>query len=294
MLTGSEARNFSSCFVSAPAGIDLGFLPEVLSEHRINWEWAKANLSELANPYSAIRDADFFMGILNGTRADYRVMHETGAAAALSKPVLLILSSLRKLPVDLRWFTVAHVKLTDDRALRFHIDAFLSAPKRSAFEHHQQVSSLIPKPPSFSAGERSNLFSMESWLEREVYELIVQAGGSAILEPAGEVSERYRPDLLVWLGSQEPELLDPAVIEIKRQVERSKIHLIEDRLLSFMGSSGVRTGMVITIEPVPERAKPRWPNVFWLDLLTFRELLLSSRLGQYLRESRNRSIHGVR
>ena len=294
MLTGSNAHNIKSCFVSAPAGIDLGFLPDVLGERGINWEWAKENVSEFTNPYLAIRNADFFIGILNGTRADYRVMHETGAAAALSKPVLLILSPLRKLPVDLRWFTVAHIKLSDVRALRFHVDAFLSAPHRSAFERHRQVSSSIPKPPSFSASERSQHVTPESKLEQEVFDLIVKAGGSAILEPGSNVPQRYRPDLLVWLGSQEPELLDPAVIEVKRRVERGKIHLIEDQLLGFMGSSGVRTGIIITSEPVPERSQPRWPTVFWLDLQTFRELLQSSRLGPYLRESRNRAVHGVR
>lgn len=294
MLAGSRVHNFSSCFVSAPAGMDLGVLPEVLDAHGIGWEWAKASTPELVNPYAAIRRADFFIGVLNGTRADYRVVHETGAAAALAKPVLLIMSPLRKLPVDLRSFTVAHVKLTDDRALRFHVDAFLSAPQRSVFEDRGPSSLSVPEPPSVSAQNRTKTATPDSRLEQEVFDLIQRAGGSAILEPGSDTPERYRPDLLIWLGSQEPELLDPAVVEVKGRVERSAIRSIEERLLGFMGTSGVRTGLVITSHAVPERSQPAWPTIFWLDLQTFHDLLESGRLGRYLRESRNRAVHGMR
>lgn len=81
---------------------------------------------------------------------------------------------------------------------------------------------------------------------------------------------------------------------MKGRVGRGMIRSIEERLLSFMGASGVRTGLVITSEAVPERSQPVWPTIFWLDLYTFRDLLQSSRLGPYLRESRNRAVHGVR
>ncbi|ANW33560.1 nucleoside 2-deoxyribosyltransferase [Ketogulonicigenium vulgare] len=294
VLASSRGHSFSSCFISAPAGMNLGLLPEILGARGIGWEWAKASTSELANPYAAIRHADFFIGVLNGTRADYRVIHEVGVAAALAKPVLLIMSPLRKLPVDLRQFTIAHVKLTDERALRFHIDAFLSAPHRNVFEERSPTSSSAPEPPSIPATQRARPATPDSRLEQEVFDLIQQAGGSAVVQPESAAPERYRPDLLVWLSSQEPELLDPAVIEVKGRVERGSIRSIEERLLGFMGTSGVRTGLVITSETVPERSQPAWPTIFWLDLQTFRDLLQSSRLGSYLRESRNRAVHGVR
>lgn len=201
VLTGSRTHNFSSCFVSAPAGMDLGFLPEILGAWGIGWEWAKASAPELANPCRAIRRADFFIGVLNGTRADYRVMHETGAAAALAKPVLLIMSPLRKLPVDLSRFAIAHVKLTDDLALRFHVDAFLPAPQRNVFEDHGPVSVSVSEPPSIPAGQRTRPTTPESRLEQEVFDLIQQVGGSAVAHPESDAPERYRPDLLVWLGS---------------------------------------------------------------------------------------------
>ncbi|GEM_PF-2337076 len=294
MLTASKDHNFSSCFVSAPAGMNLGALPEILGERTIAWEWAKGSSRELLNPYAAIRRADFFIGVLNGTRADYRVMHETGAAVALAKPVLLIMSRQRKLPIDLRRFTTAHVKLTDEPALRFHLNAFLSAPPRNVFEERGSSPSFVPEPPSIPAGRRTQPATPESRLEQEVFDLIQQAGGSAVVQPETGSHERYRPDLLVWLGSQEPELLDPAVVEVKGRVERGAIRSIEERLLGFMGTSGVRTGLVITSHAVPERSQPAWPTIFWLDMQTFRGLLQSSTLGPYLHESRNRAMHGVR
>ena len=149
MLTGLKKHNVSSCFVSAPAGMDLGRLPRSLSTRGISWEWAKAAAADVANTYAAIRRADVFIGVLNGSRADYRVIHETGVAAALQKPILLIMSPRRKLPVDLSHFSVAHIKLTDDRALGFHLDAFLAAPRRNVFEDRASVSWPVPEPSVF-------------------------------------------------------------------------------------------------------------------------------------------------
>jgi hypothetical protein len=273
--------------------MDLGRLPESLGARGISWEWAKAAVADVANAYAAIRRADVFIGVLNGSRGDYRVIHETGVAAALEKPILLLMSPRRKLPVDLRHFSVAHVKLTDDRALSFHLDAFLVAPRHNVFERRSQMSSPIPEPPSEPAPIRRQLNTPQSSLEREIFDLIQRTGGSAIAQPETDQSGRYQPDLLIWLGSEEPELLDPAVIEVKRFVEPRAIRPIEERLLGFMNATGVRTGLVITSEPILERTQPIWPNIFWLDLATFRDLLASSRLGRYLRDTRNRAMHGL-
>jgi hypothetical protein len=294
MLTSLKRHSVRSCFVSAPAGMDLGVLPESLSRRGISWEWAKAAIVEVANTYAAIREADVFIGVLNGTRADYRVVHETGVAVALEKPILLIMSARTKLPVDLSHFSVAHVKLNDDRALGFHLDAFLAAPRRNVFEHRASTPLAVPEPPSVLAPTYAHSDTPQSSLEREIFELIQRTGGSAIAEPRTDPSGRYRPDLLFWLGSQEPELLDPAVIEVKGSVRPGSIRAIEEELLGFMNRTGVRTGLVITAEPVPKRTQPIWPTIFWLDLPKFRELLESSRLGPYLRDLRNRAIHGVR
>lgn len=294
MLTSLKKPNVSSCFVSAPAGMDLGSLSASLSTRDISWEWAKVAVADIDNAYAAIRRADVFIGVLNGSRADYRVIHETGVAAALEKPILLIMSPRRKLPVDLRHFSVAHVKLTDDRALGFHLDAFLAAPRRSVFEGRASVSSPVPVPPSVPPPTHRRSDTPKSDMEREIFDLIQRSGGSAIAQPETGESVRYRPDLLIWLGSQEPELLDPAVIEVKERVDPSSVRSVEERLLGFMNTTGVRTALVITPNPILERAQPLWPTIFWLDLPTFRELLLSSRLGPHLRELRNRAMHGVR
>ena len=153
MLTGPKIYSVKSCFVSAPAGIDLGYLPEALSRRGISWEWAKAGATDVINVYAAIREAEIFIAVAKGARPDYRVIHETGVAAALEKPILLIMSRHSKLPIDLHLFSVANVKLTDERALNFHLDAFLAAPRRSVFEDHASISSSVPGPPSVPASK---------------------------------------------------------------------------------------------------------------------------------------------
>ncbi len=294
MSTDPKNNDVMSCFISAPAGKDLGCLPEALSKRRISWEWAKTGATDVANVYETIRRTDVFIGVLTGSLADYRVIHETGVAAALEKPILLLMSPRRKLPVDLRHFSVARVKLTDDRALSFHLDAFLTAPHRSVFVYHTPAQLPVQEPPSVPPSTRLRSNTPTSSLEREIFDLIQRSGGSAIAQPATGEPVRYRPDLLVWLGSQEPELLDPAVIEVKGHVEPRSIRRIEEQLLNFMNTTGVRTGLVITAEPVLDRTQSIWPTIYWLDFSTFRHLLEASRLGPYLREMRNRAMHGVR
>ncbi|MGJ4925591.1 hypothetical protein ACQR1I_09735 [Bradyrhizobium sp. HKCCYLS2038] len=274
--------------------MDLGSLPGALSARGINWEWAKENSSGIPNAHAAIRRAQVFIGVLNGTNSDYRVVYEVGVAAGLEKSILLITSPRRKLPFDLRPFSVARLKLTDHRALNFHLDAFLAAPARSVFEEHARILRGASQSLIVPDSGRRMTDTFHSGLEKEVFELIIQAGGTAIAQPQAEQSEGYRPDLLVWLGSYDPELLDPAVIEVKGRVDPKDVRSIEERLLNFMNVSGVRTGLVITSEAFLRRSQPIWPNLFWLDLSTFSALLRSSQLGSHLREMRNRAIHGVR
>lgn len=280
-------------FVSAPYGLPLGALPELLAERSVAWEWAKDSSGSRSNSSSAIAEADIFIGVLNRSAFDYAVLYEIGIAAGLRKPILLIMTPRRTLPIDLRAFSVVRVSLSNRRALAFHLDAFLTAPARSIFDNPASSISPAPEPPGMTSSQVMWKNTPESELERQVFELVERSGGSALAQPEVESGGRYKPDLLVWLGSHDPELLDPAVIEVKAQVEPAAIRSTEHQLASFMGATGVRTGIVITSGPIPERAWQNWPNIFWLDLATFKELVESSRLGPYLREARNRAAHGV-
>src|ERR1700761_2599345 len=98
-----EPRNrYHRCFVSAPIGLDLGYLPDVLTEKQITWEWANEYPVAVPNVANAIRGADFFVGVINATQADYRVLYEAGIATGLNKPILMIVARKRPMPFELK------------------------------------------------------------------------------------------------------------------------------------------------------------------------------------------------
>ena len=280
---------YHRCFISAPVGLDLGALPQLLIDHGISWEWSKdENLSE-QNPAARIAAADFTLIVLNGTRADYRGVFDAGMATGLRKPVLLIQSKTRTLPIDLRQFTVVKASLANREALKFHLDLFLATPTTSKDRAVvTQVSTRAITPARAYASSSGNA------LEQRVYDAVVAAGGSAVSEPTTTSEGRYRPDLLAWMGAVDAELLDPVAIEIKGRVDLVDASRIEDRLLGFMTSARVKSGFILTASAVPVREQQLSSNVLWLTIAEFERLARDGRLGSFVRETRNRIMHGMR
>jgi hypothetical protein len=131
-------------------------------------------------------------------------------------------------------------------------------------------------------------------MERRVFDAVLAAGGSAIGEPTTGSQLRYRPDLLASFGAVEPELLDLVAIEVKNRVATGEASKVEDRLLGFMASARVKTGFVITSAPPPSRGQQLSPNILWVSIELFEDLAQSGQLGAYVRETRNRVMHGLR
>src|SRR5580658_6588787 len=129
MLPNSPSH-LHRAFISAPLGLDLGALPALLSERSISWEWAKEHPDLSQSVQRAIGQADFLVGVVNGTSSDYRVLYEAGVASGLKRPVLLLMTRSRPLPLERHPFAVSKVSLKNRRALGFQLDLFLNAPER--------------------------------------------------------------------------------------------------------------------------------------------------------------------
>lgn len=138
---------FRRCCVSAPFGLDLGVLPKLLAERQITWEWAKDGSFDRDDASSRIATADFSIVVLNGSRSDYRGAFDAGLAVALKKPVFLIQTKARALPLDLRLFTTVRSNLSNREALSFHLDLFLTTPAEvlagAEAEHSAQHQPLL-------------------------------------------------------------------------------------------------------------------------------------------------------
>lgn len=276
------------CFIAAPVGIDLGCLPSVLSDKAISWEWATETTA--VGPLDAIRRCDFVIGILNGSKSDQQALFELGVAAGLGKRIFLITNGRR---VGFETFGIPAIKLSlkDSVALAFRLELFLASPYREYPSAPPPLSSPISLPKEQFGNVKHGGVTQ---LERRAYDIIGIAGGRAILEPEGAISEskRYRPDLLAWLGHLDAELLDPTVIEVKTRVDEKDAFRLEERLLSFMQSSGVRTAFILTAVEPPVARRHLSAYIYWLTIDAFEELARTAKLGHFVRAERNRAMHG--
>lgn len=289
----SEKSDYKSkrCYISAPFGLDLGSLPELLADRGVSWEWAKDEPIENEAVSERIAASDFVLIVLNGTKSDYRGAFESGLAVGLGKPVLLIQTKVRTLPIDYSLFAVIKTSLHDRDALKFHLDLFLASPSPPAISaKSKRIKSLKPSPPS---KPRQSIKSFDSVLEQRVFDAVIAAGGSAISQPPASPDVKYRPDLLAWLGHLDPEYLDPVAIEVTSFGSVERGDQVDQRLGGFIQSARLKMGLVITDSPVLHREK-LLPNIIWLDVNTFERLALSGQLGAYVRDTRNRIAHGVR
>ncbi|SDY29535.1 nucleoside 2-deoxyribosyltransferase [Citreimonas salinaria] len=281
-------HHYSRCFISAPYGMDLGVLPTLLGERNIAWNWSED--APAGTGYApTIQRCDFVVAVLDGTQNDQRVLYEVGLAEGLNKPVFAIAISKRVGKVARSLFSFVDTKLSEGAALSFHLDAFLSTPHETVFERDRRsFSSRVfePEEPTVPAQQ------FHSQLEARVYATITDVGGSAIAEPKNGDS-RIRPDLLMWLGSQDAELFDPAVIEIKGQLlDASAAKRAEKQLLDFMQVSGVRCGFLLSENEPPPKRRQMSPYVFWMSVEKFIALAQNGNLGRHVRGLRNRAAHG--
>jgi hypothetical protein len=287
MIASSPQRYFR-CFISAPYGMELGVLPILLGERRIAWNWSED--TPVGTRYApTIQKCDFAIAVLDGSQSDQRVLYEVGLAEGLGKPVFTIATTKRVGKVARSLFSFVDVKLTEREALAFNLDAFLSTPHETVFERDRPVvasQSIAPQEPEPTGHQ------FHSQLDARVYNAVKQAGGSAIVEPETDKSQG-RPDLLIWLSSEDAELFDPAVIEIKSRLDASGARRAEQKLWSFMQSAGVRCGFLLTEQEPPQKRRPLSPYIFWLSVDKFVALARDGRLGQHVRGLRNRAAHGA-
>lgn len=284
----SSPQRYSRCFISAPYGLDLGMLPLLLGQRQIAWNWSEN--TQIGMRYaSTIHRCDFVIAILNGSQSDQRVLYEVGLAEGMKKPVFMISSSKRVGRVARSIFSLVDIKLKEIDALAFHLDAFLLTPHETILERDRfsgGMASVEPREPVIATQQ------FHSQLEARVYTAILEVGGSAILEPKSE-NFAGRPDILMWLGSQDAELFDPAVIEIKSRLDPEMAKRVEQQLLDFIYASGVGCGFILTEQEPNIRRRHLSPHVFWLSVDKFVELAQDGDLGRHIRSLRNRAAHGA-
>lgn len=263
-------------------------MPLILSERNIRWNWS-ADAVDGAGFAQKIKACDFTIAVLDGSQSDQRVLYEVGLSEGMGKPVLIIVAGKRVGYFARTQFPSVYVKLTEMEALAFHLDAFMSTPHEQIFTREVATTPKYPiVSPTFGIPAQQTYSSLEA----RIFDTVREVGGSAIVDPKFD-KDSYRPDLLIWLTSQDSELFDPAAIEVKQTLSSADVRRVERRLLDFMQSAGVRCGFLLTEKPPLARWRPTSLLIFWLSLDEFICLTRNRQLGEHVRHMRNRAAHGA-
>jgi len=298
---GGHLGRINTCFISSPAGADLGPLREALSRRNIRVvvpedlptgaDWS----NQIAH---SIASVDLVIGVLTSQRRSQWVLFELGQAAALGRQIMLIAPpKLALMPAHLMRFLVVRANLTNREAINFALDQLVASPER--------ISGYVPSKnlPRSALGARADDYAadLRSLLEHEdfrgVERVILEA-----LRGAGTdiVSEATNPDLgadiAVWSDALQPLMGNPLLIEVKARLRRPEdLQRAATQLAAATAASGTLWGLLLYGEGV----SPSWlskkslpPNILIYSYYELLNQLRTRSFPEIVRDLRNHRVHG--
>ncbi|MBA3417013.1 MAG: hypothetical protein H0U10_17470 [Chloroflexia bacterium] len=246
-------RNFKTCIISAPLGVDTAPLREALSERGVK---SREFSDVLAGSYglqaieAAMKEADFVCAVIPNGPVDANVLLELGVAIGTRRPSLLFVAPKADLPVSLRGQHYARASLKDAEALRFHLDAFLKNAGKSDRAHeagrHEEP---VTMRPASAASALSRLAAWEAQLsppnEREVVSFLAEvfesSGYLTSTSPLPAGRHDFRANLAVWVDELQATIGNPLVIEVGVHSPPTigKVHELQQLLVEFQSPLGL-------------------------------------------------------
>ena len=304
-IFSSEAQELRTCFVTAPSGVKLDTLIEVLQSRNIR-VLAPFNLLVIGQPLSAqlqdvISRVDLIIGVLTNIEVSSNVLFELGFAHGTGKKIILISPpSPTHIPFDLREFLVIRAELDNREAIDFALDQILSAPKIMPHREFKAdtthklldstVDGMLKRLESIT--RKGSLKGIE--LEELVKDLLEITGVEVIAESN---PKDVRVDFAVWSDAWESYVSNPLLVEVKAHINSyESARQVFERLQYYLNGSNARWALLIhhndqkKIEEIREYIPP---NILVMSIEHLLERLRESSFPQIIRDLRNRRIHGV-
>lgn len=283
------------CYLSKSPTQDISVLASILKRNEVDLvsgRYGSAHEPPIDDALS-LRESDIFIGILDGSRSDHRILFEAGVAVGLAKPAALITPPTKESFLDFPGCMIIKAKANEQTALDIHVTAFLMSPPGSLTELVSQRHSV----PKYRRNERprpdaDGIVAFESQLEKSVYETIINNGGKVFARDDRYKRTSYRPDFFVSIPDPETGLTNNIVIEVKGRVAHQHVQEVESKLNAFLLKTAVPTGLILVRDDLPRRTFSRNGQVLWLRISEFNELLLRGELGKFIAAERSRLLHG--
>lgn len=295
-----------TCFVSAPAGVNLSRIKKILLERDLELILPSEvlsygqSISEKIN--KLIAQSDIFIAVFDDSLEIGNTLFELGLAVGHKKQIVILTSPSFSLPSDLSGFLVLRVTQDNLDALGFSLDQLLTAtrkkPKKGVTRSRKGLRETC-KPISNKIHELKNRLNdldprVPGYeLENFVADLLKEIGISVIKQ-----SNRsdMGVDFAIWSDELEAILGNPILIEIKRNIRnRAQALKVTNQLLSYIEKSNSKYAIVFYLEGLPSNRVQELTNRFnilFIRLGDIVEQLQNESFAEIIRVRRNIIAHG--
>ncbi|HUT72880.1 MAG TPA: TIR domain-containing protein [Desulfatiglandales bacterium] len=292
-----------SCFISAPAGVNLLKIKRILSEKGLEYihpseiPFSGESISEKIS--KLISQADLFIAVFDDDLPNGNIFFELGLAVAQKKQIIILAPPKFKIPSDLAGFLYLKIDADNIEALGFTVDQLLAAPIKRTKKRQLKKPPHVGKPAGFGVIElRNRLKSLDPKiagyeLENFVGDILKESGISII-------KQSNRPDLgadfAIWSDDLSSIFGNPILIEIKRSIKSAaQVKKVTDQLLRYMNKSNSRSALVLYLEGLPSfeaQTAAQQFNIIFFQLEEFIEQLQEKSFSGIIRTRRNIIAHG--
>jgi hypothetical protein len=292
-------RRVTSCFVAAPAKLDITPLRRLLEERGISVvvpsEFPPGSYTILAHISSAVDSADVVIGVFDGGAPSGNVLFEIGMAHGKGKQVLLIVPPrVETLPFDVSELFTVRATLMDDAALAFAIDQLITAASTRRRSTKVPIRKGRPlKQAGLKYVDQLQRMSNEKSLhafERLLAEALREGGVEVVLPEPGK---RSGADLAIWSEELIPFVGTPLLIDVKSAAVGGQW---SHNLSNYVTHMAGKWALITVVGPISEEirtAAARAPNVLLVEYEKLIRSLETRSFPDIVKDLRNAKVHRV-
>lgn len=289
-----------TCFISAPANLDLSKLRRLLASKHVKailpFEQPVQGSDFQGQISRAIQKADFCIALLPDEAKQANVFFELGIASAFGKPILLLRTGRSDLPINIWDIPTAEFDPPQFTGLGFYLDQFL----RSALKSRRKTTPISPKTKPLSGranqlaahlqslGPRATHYELENILQVAFRE----SGIRASAEPK-EGDRQY--DFAIWVDELSEVVGNPILVEVKSSLSLADAKRLRDSFIDSVPKALGRALLVVysTGSPTIENESVGAPLILFVNIQRLLATLRARSLGTFIRSERNRLVHGI-
>ncbi len=301
-------RRPRTCFIAAPAGLDVGPLTTELSNHGIAMPDAAPFLTgsfDWQTLTRSIKDVDIVVAVISSSSPDPNVLVGLGIALGADRPLLLLIDPKADLPWALRGTYYVRATPADIDAIRFHLGVFLSRLEEPSEEQVPQPLHRSRRPghdalahanDKISAWKENGGQPSELDLVSVLAELFTDAGYITVSgDNEGVIAAtESTPDLAIWMDDIQDWGGNPLLVEVRScaVVEQDSVRQLQE----YVAQAQSYLGLIVHWNDehpheVPTFVATSWPLIAKMSVRDVVESLRHGTFAADLLHLRNRALH---